>query len=209
MKIKKMMAALLAVVLLAALAACTAGTDKQLADNKAKITTAEVEKIWRSLCFAYKDCTEAEALNTLIYQRVYVWEADSLGLLPDIEEAHQQVRQNYETIQAGAAAGNPEQNPGAQEAWGVLQEYLAYTGFSEAEYLEMAAETWQVLEAAGILRERVYAELSPAADEWEKNLAFGEYGEALIEKYKDCLVEDDLLPLLTDALTDEVTISYE
>ena len=197
MKIKKMMAALLAVVLLAALAACTAGTDKQLADNKAKITTAEVEKIWRSLCFAYKDCTEAEALNTLIYQRVYVWEADSLGLLPDIEEAHQQVRQNYETIQAGAAAG------------GVLQEYLAYTGFSEAEYLEMAAETWQVLEAAGILRERVYAELSPAADEWEKNLAFGEYGEALIEKYKDCLVEDDLLPLLTDALTDEVTISYE
>lgn len=207
MKINKILAALLALIMLAALAACADGKsadDKNLDDRAltvgAKITADEVDKIWCSMRFFYDKTTEAEALTALVYQKVHVWEADSLGLLPSIEEARQQVRQNYEKMRSGAADEGGEQIQGAEVSWELIQEYLAYTGFSEEEYLEMAAEVWQGAEAMSILRERVYAELPPDADEMERATSAGEYGNALIEKYKDYLVEDDLLPLLDEVL---------
>lgn len=205
MKWRKIIAALLAVGLLAALAACGNDKDAKQAENTqltvgARISRAELDNIWLSLRFSYDKTTEAEALSALICQKVYAWEADSLGLLPTIEEARQHMQQNYETMRAAAADGNDEQVHGAAETWNFVQEYLEYTGFSEEEYLEMAAQNWQCAEAISILREQVRAELPPTADELEQAYAFGEQLISLVEKYKDCLVEDDLLPLLDEAL---------
>lgn len=209
MKIRKILAALLAVILLAAFAACADGgsapphNQAVLGETPAdggKITAAEVEDWLFSLHFADNNATPEKALYDLVVRRINAWEAESLGLLPDIEEIRQEVRQSYESIRDGAADVNSEYNYGAEIAWEAVQNYLEYMDMSEEAYLEAAADTSMFLAAAAALHEPVLAKLPPAAGELEQRQALADYDKALAEKYREHMVEDDLLPLLDEVL---------
>ncbi len=205
MKINKILAALLALIMLAALAACDSGKE-QLANEVSatgrKITAAEFEEALFSLRFSDNNATPEQALYDLVMRRIYIWEADSLGLLPDIEEVRREVRQGYESISDSAADINSEYNYGAKIAWEVVQNYLEYMDMSEEAYLELALETSLYNAAVAVLHEQVLAELLPAAGELEQQQAIADYDKSLVEKYRDDLVEDNLLPLLDEVLED-------
>ena len=53
-----------------------------------------------------------------------------------------------------------------------------------------------------MLHKQVLAELLPAAGELEQQQAIADYDKSLVEKYRDDLVEDNLLPLLDEVLED-------
>lgn len=205
MKINKILAALLALIMLAALAACDSGKE-QLANEVSatgrKITAAEFEEALFSLRFSDNNATPEQALYDLVMRRIYIWEADSLGLLPDIEEVRREVRQGYESIRDSAADINSEYNYGAKIAWEVVQNYLEYMDMSEEAYLELALETSLYNAAVAVLHEQVLAELLPAAGELEQQQAIADYDKSLVEKYRDDLGEDNLLPLLDEVLED-------
>ena len=59
-----------------------------------KITAAEFEEALFSLRFSDNNATPEQALYDLVMRRIYIWEADSLGLLPDIEEVRRLRNEN-------------------------------------------------------------------------------------------------------------------
>ena len=83
-----------------------------------------------------------------------------------------------------------------------MQNYLEYMDMSEEAYLELALETSLYNAEVAVLHEQVLAELLPAAGELEQQQAIADYDKSLVEKYRDDLVEDNLLPLLDEVLED-------
>lgn len=190
----KALAALLAAfILLAAFAACTSG---QAAAGD-KITQAELDWVWQSLRFKDETVTQAEALAVLLADRAALLEAESLDLLPSLEEAGQQMRESYNMIKEALAEEAAQKMYGAQEAWQAMQDYMQYMGMDEEEYLAYAAKSQQLILAKAALSEHFIAGLSvyEQADTPNADAAAEEYLAGLAEKYQDQLLDEEMAAL--------------
>lgn len=195
----KTLAALLAAfMLLAALAACSAGEQAAApAADGGKITQAELDWVWQSLRFKDETVTQAEALAALLEERAVLLEAESLGLTPSLEEARQQVQENYNQFLELYASSDSQNVHGAQEAWQALQDYMQYMNLDEEEYLEEAAKAWQVMMAKSAVIENFVAGLSvyEQADTPIADAAAAEHLKDLVEKYRDQLLDEEMAAL--------------
>lgn len=195
----KTLAALLAAfMLLAALAACSAGEQAAApAADGGKITQAELDWVWQSLRFKDETVTQAEALAALLEERAVLLEAESLGLTPSLEEARQQVQENYNQILELYASSDSQNVHGAQEAWQALQDYMQYMNLDEEEYLEESAKAWQVMMAKSAVIENFVAGLSvyEQADTPIADAAAAEHLKELVEKYRDQLLDEEMAAL--------------
>lgn len=195
----KTLAALLAAfMLLAALAACSAGEQAAApAADGGKITQAELDWVWQSLRFKDETVTQAEALAALLEERAVLLEAESLGLTPSLEEARQQVQENYNQILELYASSDSHNVLGAQEAWQALQDYMQYMNLDEEEYLEESAKAWQVMMAKSAVIENFVAGLSvyEQADTPIADAAAAEHLKDLVEKYRDQLLDEEMAAL--------------
>ena len=195
----KTLAALLAAfMLLAALAACSAGEQAAApAADGGKITQAELDWVWQSLRFKDETVTQAEALAALLEERAVLLEAESLGLTPSLEEARQQVQENYNQFLELYASSDSQNVHGAQEAWQALQDYMQYMNLDEEEYLEESAKAWQVMMAKSAVIENFVAGLSvyEQADTPIADAAAAEHLKELVEKYRDQLLDEEMAAL--------------
>lgn len=195
----KTLAALLAAfMLLAALAACANGEQAAApAADGGKITQAELDWVWQSLRFKDETVTQAEALAALLEERAVLLEAESLGLTPSLEEARQQVQENYNQFLELYASSDSQNVHGAQEAWQALQDYMQYMNLDEEEYLEESAKAWQVMMAKSAVIENFVAGLSvyEQADTPIADAAAAEHLKDLVEKYRDQLLNEEMAAL--------------
>lgn len=210
MKINKILAALLALIMLAALAACGSGdTDSKQADNEFKFMQSDNGKIRQ----ADVDClivrmdevndvdsevqSEAkDALAALAVMRAELWEAEELDLAISWAEAREWAEQYYAALPNSVA-----QSEDGQTIWDWTQGYLERTQMTEEDYLDYLAFNRQVVLAGLALQDKFMADV-PSEEHHTEAIyeAFGEYTKGLVEKYHDYLVEDDLLPLLDEVL---------
>ncbi len=205
MKINKIWAALLAVCLLAALAAC--GDNALMADDETKFMQGEHIRQADIDCFIIRldevndaegsyAITAEDVLPALAIMRAELWEADSLGLAMSWAEARQWAEEYY--------AGLPDsvqQSENGQSIWDWTQGYLARTQMTEEDYLDYLAFNHQVIEAEIALRDMFMEGLSEEERHKEgAEQAFDDYIKGLLDKYRDDLVEPDLQPLLDEVI---------
>lgn len=198
---RRLAALLAAFTLLAALAACAIEQAGEQAAAPAeagdKITQAELDWVWQSLRFKDETVTQAEALTALLADRAALLEAESLDLLPSLEEARQQTQESYNQFLELYASSESQNVHGAQEAWQALHDYMQYMNEDEEEYLAYAAKAQQLMLAKEALREHFIAGLSvyEQADTPNADAAAEEYLAGLAEKYRDQLLDEEMAAL--------------
>lgn len=213
MKINKIWAALLALIMLAALAACADdGADVKQSENEFKFMQSESGQIRQADIDYLKRCMlengpddefdDIEALTSLAVMRAVVWEAEELGLAESLDEVREKMTVRYQEFVAAAAdESNPEHD---MAVWIIdyAQKMKQQVPMTDDDYLDYTALNQQVTDAYTKLQERFEADLPPEVreDVWLKVEALQEYIKSLLEKYHDELVEPELLPLLDEIL---------
>lgn len=206
MKINKIWAALLAVCLLAALAACgdddvmRAGDDSKFMQGE-HIRQADIDNFIIRLdevndADSSYELAAEDVLAALAAMRVSLCEAEELGLAIPWAEARQWAEEYYAGLPSSVQWSEDGQSI---EDW--TQGYLARTQMTEEDYLDYLAFNHQVIEAEIALRDMFMEGLSEEERHKEgAEQAFDDYIKGLLDKYRDDLVEPDLQPLLDEVI---------
>jgi len=207
MKIRKISAALLAVILLAALAACGDDGSGVGADNNSfkylengKVVRADVDFLYKIAIGEVDAIPETDMVYVAAMQMALMREAESQNILVSWDDAQKHAQETYQERQRIA---QDENNPGYADAAYMLdyaQKIMQEAPLTEAEYLDYMTVGWQISEAFRMLRDNFTAEL-PAevqADTYAYSMTLNEYWADLVAKYYDELVEDELKPILDE-----------